>query len=69
MKSSFVTRDAVFGLTKATIFGYTITSIASYQGYYVVGGSAGVGKATMSTVVYTCLAVVILDFILASTLL
>lgn len=69
MKSSFLTRDALFGLTKATIFGYTITSIASYQGYYVAGGSAGVGKATMSTVVLTCLAVVILDFILASTLL
>ncbi len=69
MKASFLTRDAMFGLTKATIFGYTITSIASYQGYYVVGGSAGVGKATMATVVYTCLAVVILDFILASTLL
>jgi ABC-type transporter Mla maintaining outer membrane lipid asymmetry permease subunit MlaE len=41
MKSSFLTRDALFGLTKATIFGYTITSIASYQGYYVAGGSAG----------------------------
>jgi len=69
MKSSFVTRDAMFGLTKATIFGYTITSIACYQGYYVSGGSAGVGKSTMSTVVLTCLAVVVLDFILASTLL
>jgi phospholipid/cholesterol/gamma-HCH transport system permease protein len=69
MKSAFLTRDAMFGLTKATIFGYTITSIASYQGYYVAGGSAGVGKATMSTVVLTCLVVVILDFILASTLL
>ena len=69
MKSAFATRDALFGLTKATIFGYAITSISSYQGYYVTGGSAGVGKATMSTVVMTCLAVVILDFILASTLL
>jgi phospholipid/cholesterol/gamma-HCH transport system permease protein len=69
MKSAFLTRDAFFGLTKATIFGYTITSIACYQGYYVAGGSAGVGKATMATVVFTCLAVVILDFILASTLL
>jgi len=69
MKASFATRDALFGLTKATIFGYTITSISCYQGYYVTGGAAGVGRATMSTVVMTCLAVVILDFILASTLL
>jgi len=69
MKSSFVTWDAVFGLIKATFFGFTITSIACYQGYHVEGGSEGVGKATMRTVVYACLAVVLLDFLLAAVLL
>ncbi len=69
IKSSFVSWDAFFGIIKATIFGYTITSIACYKGYFVEGGSAGVGKATMATVVLTCLTVVMLDFILASVLL
>jgi phospholipid/cholesterol/gamma-HCH transport system permease protein len=69
VKGSFVTWDAVFGLLKATVFGYTITSIACYKGYYVRGGSAGVGEATMTTVVWTCLAIVVLDFLLASILL
>ncbi|MEW6510668.1 MAG: ABC transporter permease [Bacteroidota bacterium] len=69
LKDAFATWDAVFGLIKATIFGYAITSIACYQGYVVQGGSAGVGKATMSTVVLTCLTVVVLDFVLASVLL
>jgi phospholipid/cholesterol/gamma-HCH transport system permease protein len=69
IKASFLTWDALFGLIKATFFGYTITSIACYQGYYVTGGSAGVGKATMSTVILACLAIVALDFVLASVLL
>ena len=69
MKSSFETWDAVFGLIKAVFFGYTITSIACYQGFKVEGGSEGVAKATMNTVVLTCLAVVVMDFILASVLL
>jgi len=69
IKASFVTWDALYGLTKATFFGYTITSIACYQGYYVKGGAEGVGNATMATVVLTCLVVVLLDFILASVLL
>jgi phospholipid/cholesterol/gamma-HCH transport system permease protein len=69
MKSSFEVWDGVFGLIKATFFGFIITSIACYQGYYVEGGSEGVGQATMSTVVLTCLAVVVMDFILASVLL
>ena len=69
MKNSFETKDAVFGIIKANFFGFTITSVACYQGYFVEGGSEGVGKATMSTVVLTCLAVVVMDFILASVLL
>ncbi len=69
VKASFATWDAVFGLIKATFFGYTITSIACYQGYFVQGGSAGVGKATMETVIRSCLTVVVLDFILVSVLL
>ena len=69
MKSSFAIWDALFGIIKATFFGYTITSIACFQGYYVEGGSEGVGKATMATVVFACLAVVVMDFLIASLLL
>lgn len=69
MKSSFQTYDAVFGIIKGVFFGYIITSVACYQGYKVRGGSEGVGKATMNTVVLTCLSVVVMDFVLASVLL
>lgn len=69
MKSSFETWDAVFGMIKAVCFGYIITSVACYQGFNVQGGSEGVGKATMNTVVITSLAIVVMDFVLASVLL
>jgi phospholipid/cholesterol/gamma-HCH transport system permease protein len=69
MKSTFAVWDAVFGLIKGTFFGYAITAIACFRGYYVTGGSSGVGRATMATVVLTCLTVVVLDLILASVLL
>lgn len=69
MRESFLVADALFGILKALFFGFAITSIACYRGYYVEGGAEGVGKATMSTVVLACLTVVVLDFMLASTLL
>ena len=69
MRASFVMGDALFGILKGLFFGFAITSIACYRGYYVEGGAEGVGKATMSTVVLACLTVVVLDFMLASTLL
>jgi phospholipid/cholesterol/gamma-HCH transport system permease protein len=69
MKAAFTTWDVFFGIIKAVVFGFTITSVACYQGYYVKGGSADVGKATMATVTIGSLAVVLLDFLLASILL
>lgn len=69
VKSSFAIWDASFGLIKATSFGVGITTIACYFGYTVKGGSAGVGKATMETVVVSCLSVVVADFVLVSVLL
>jgi len=61
--------DTMLGLIKALFFGFSIASIACYKGYYAVGGASGVGKATTSTVVVSCIAIVILDYILAALLL
>ena len=61
--------DAWFGLIKGLFFGVAITSIACYQGYYTTGGATGVGRATTSTVVISCVAIVFLDYILAALLL
>ena len=64
-KAWFNPWDAQFGLIKAVCFGYAITSIACYFGYYTKGGAQGVGKATTSTVVASCVSILILDYFLA----
>ena len=61
--------DGLFGMFKGLFFGFAITSIACYKGFYAEGGAFGVGKATTSTVVLSCVSVVILDYILAALLL
>ena len=69
LKSWFNPWDAVFGLIKSISFGFTITSIACYFGYYTKGGAQGVGRATTSTVVASCVSILILDYLLAELLL
>ena len=69
LKSWFNPWDAVFGLIKAFHFGFAITSIACYFGFYTTGGAQGVGKSTMNTVVASCVTIVILDYLLAEVLL
>ena len=61
--------DSVVGMVKGIFFGFSITSIACYKGFYAEGGASGVGKSTTETVVVSCIAVVILDYILAAILL
>ena len=61
--------DAWYGIIKGLSFGLAITTISCYFGFYTKGGAAGVGKATTSTVVCSCIAIMILDYILASILL
>ncbi len=69
LKDWFRQWDAIFGVIKGFFFGITITSIACYFGFYTTGGAQGVGKSTTTTVVVSCISLVILDYILAAILL
>lgn len=61
--------NVLFGFVKSIVFGFVITSIACYKGYYATGGAEGVGKATTQSTVLGCIYVLLADFILAALLL
>ena len=50
------------GLFKAMIFGFLLSSIACYRGYFAKGGAKGVGEATTNAVVTSLLTILIVDF-------
>lgn len=56
------------GLIKATVFGYLIGIIGTYQGFNVEGGAEGVGKGTNMAVVWGMITVLVTDFFLTSFL-
>ena len=56
-------------LLKAAVFGFLITSIASYQGFYVKGGSIEIGNASTRAVVNACIAILLSDYLIAALLL
>lgn len=58
--------DLLQGLTKAAVFGVTITLIACRQGFYASGGAAGVGRATNRAVVQSAVAVLVLDYVVTT---
>lgn len=65
----FFPEDVVFGVVKSFVFGFVITSISSFKGYYASGGAEGVGKATTQATVLSCIYILLSDFMLAALLL
>src|SRR5690625_5637938 len=43
-QSFFAPWNVLFGFVKSFVFGFVITSIACYKGYYASGAAEGVGK-------------------------
>ena len=52
------------GIIKSVVFGLVVTWIAVFQGYDAVPTSEGISSATTRTVVYSSVAVLVLDFFL-----
>jgi phospholipid/cholesterol/gamma-HCH transport system permease protein len=58
------TEDVVSGLVKASVFGFIITLMGCYQGYYSRGGAQGVGAATTNAVVSASILILCFDYLL-----
>ncbi|HMB41904.1 MAG TPA: ABC transporter permease [Balneolaceae bacterium] len=61
--------NVAFGVVKSFVFGFIITSVACYKGYYASGGAEGVGKSTTNATVMGCIYILLADFLLAALLL
>jgi phospholipid/cholesterol/gamma-HCH transport system permease protein len=55
--------DIIPATIKTFFFGLAIGIVGCYKGYYSTKGTAGVGKAANSAVVFTSLLLFIIDFI------
>ena len=61
--------DPIFGVIKSLVFGFLITSISCFKGYYTRGGAEGVGRATTQAAVASCVFLLLADLVLAVILL
>ena len=56
--------DVISGLVKAGVFGFIVTLLGCYNGYYSRGGAEGVGKATTNAVVSASILILISNYML-----
>jgi phospholipid/cholesterol/gamma-HCH transport system permease protein len=69
IRFNFKGSNLSFAIVKSIAFAFLISSISSYQGYYTRGGALEVGKSSTNAVTYSCIAVLLADFLLAKLLL
>jgi phospholipid/cholesterol/gamma-HCH transport system permease protein len=65
----FIPFTVNFAVIKATTFGFIMSSVPAYLGYYTVGGALEVGKSATRAVVASCIFILLFDYVLAEILL
>ena len=65
----FIGKNVLVMIIKAVVFGFLLTSIACYQGFYSHGSALEIGKASTRAVVLSSIIVLVADMILAWLLL
>ena len=58
-----------YALIKTMVFAFVISTIPSFYGFYVKGGSLEVGKASTQAVVWTSIVIILLNYFLTQMLL
>ncbi|UAM98521.1 ABC transporter permease [Polaribacter litorisediminis] len=69
LRTDFKPFYIVYAIIKTLVFAFLISTVPSYHGYYVKGGSIAVGKASTQSVVWTTILIVIANYLLTQMLL
>lgn len=65
----FIGYTVAVALVKAFVFGFVITSVSAYKGFYVRGGALEVGQASTRGVVISCIAILAMDYLVTALML
>jgi len=68
IKDIAVPQDLFMGVIKALTFGFLVSVISCRHGYHARGGAKGVGLATTRAVVESCIAILVVNYLLTQML-
>jgi phospholipid/cholesterol/gamma-HCH transport system permease protein len=69
LRSNFSPKNVWFALSKAYTFAFIVSSVPAYFGYFVNGGSLEIGRSSTTSVVVSCILILVADYALAALLL
>ncbi|WP_312923573.1 MlaE family ABC transporter permease [Empedobacter brevis] len=69
LQMNMATKLFVYTFVKTMVFAFVIATIPAYYGYKVKGGSLEVGRSATTAVVWTSVAIIVINLILTQTIL
>ena len=69
LMQNFMPYNVIFALIKAYTFAFIISTVPAYYGYYVKVGSLEIGRSSTTSVVVSCVMILLADYALAALLL
>ncbi len=69
LREGFLPYNLFFAIIKAFFFSLIISIIPAYYGYYVEGGALEIGRASTTSVVVSCILILLMDYMLSILLL
>ncbi len=65
----FIPYNVFFALSKTYTYAFIISSVPAYYGYHVQGGALEIGRASTTSVIVSCILILLADYALAAILL
>jgi phospholipid/cholesterol/gamma-HCH transport system permease protein len=66
LRQAFNPFNVWFAIIKAYVFGFIVASSSCYYGYYVKGGALEIGRASTTSVIVSCILILVADYVLAA---
>lgn len=66
LTENFMPFNVTFALIKSYTFAFIISTIPAYYGYYVKGGALEIGRSSTTSVVVSCILILLADYALAA---
>ncbi|MFN9518429.1 MAG: MlaE family ABC transporter permease [Bacteroidota bacterium] len=69
LRTDFTPFSVTFAMIKSFTFAFIITSVSAFHGYQTEGGALEVGQSSTRAVVYSCIGIILFDYIWSDLLL
>jgi len=69
IQTDFIPFHMIYAFIKTFVFAFILATVPSFHGYYMKGGALEVGKASTTSFIWTCVTIIIFNFLITQMLL